>query len=325
MKRALVTGGDGFVGQHLLPDLLGRGYAVTGSALTLPPKRVTITPEQSESVDWKVADVTDAGALYRVVAAAQPDIVFHLAGFSSGARAREEPVEALRVNASGTMSLLEAILSARDDFPDLNPRIVVMSSGTAYGAAPVGARGLDEETPLEPSSPYGLSKACQELVAESYRRSHDMRIVVVRVFNLIGPGQGEEFVVPSFCAQVAAIAKGHAEPGLKVGNLEVERDFLDVRDGVAALAALGELSSPREVYNVGSGQAVRVRSVLEWILQEAEVDVEIEVDSARMRVGEARRLAANPDRMTEDTGWQPERVLEDTIRETYRWFADRVA
>jgi GDP-4-dehydro-6-deoxy-D-mannose reductase len=324
VKRALVTGGDGFVGQHLLPDLLGRSHVVTGSVLALPPKRVTITPGQTEAVDWKVADVTDAASLYRLVAAVQPDVVFHLAGFSSAVKARVEPEEALRVNAGGTINLLEALLSVRDDFPDLDPRIVVMSSGATYGGAAVGDCGLEESAALQPTSPYSVSKACQELVADSYRRSRGMRIVVARVFNLVGPGQREEFVVPSFCGQVAEIAAGRAQPVLKVGNLEVERDFLDVRDGVAALAELGQLPEPKMVYNVGSGGATRVQAVLDWILQEAGVQVELLADPERVREGEEKRLLANIDRIMEHSDWRPERRLEDTIRETYRWFADRI-
>jgi GDP-4-dehydro-6-deoxy-D-mannose reductase len=308
----------------LLPELLGRGFAVTGSVLALPPTRVTITPEHSEAVDWKVGNVTDAAALYRLLASSQPDVVFHLAGFSSAARARAEPAQALSVNAGGTVNLLEALLSVRDDFPDLDPRIVVMSSGAAYGAALVDDRGLAEETPLEPVSPYSASKACQELVAESYQRAHDLQIVVARVFNLVGPGQREEFVVPSFCRQMAEIAADRAAPLLTIGNLDVERDFLDVRDGVAALAELAQLRSPKKVYNVGSGVAVPVRALLDWIMQEAGVGVELQVDPGRVREGEEKRLLANIDRITEETGWRPERVLEDTIRETYRWFAGRL-
>lgn len=325
MKRALVTGADGFVGQHLLPELLGRGYLVTGSVLALPPKRVTIAPAQTDAVDWKVADVMDAGALYRLLAAVRPDIVFHLAGIASAAKALARPEETLRVNAGGTLGLLEALLSARDDFPDLDPRIVVMSSGATYGAAEVGDRGLEEDKTLQPASPYSVSKACQELVADSYRRAHGLGIVVARVFNLVGPGQREEFVVPSFCSQVAEIAAERAEPLLKVGNLEIERDFLDVRDGVAALAELAGLTSPKTVYNVGSGRSIPVRSILDWILHEAGVQVELLADPERVREGEETRLLANIDRIIEDTGWRPERELEDTIRETYRWYADRIA
>lgn len=317
--RALVTGGDGFVGEHLICHLLSRDVDVTASAVALPPDRSTMTFEQAAEVDWKVADVLDHAALYRLVAAVRPDHIYHLAGFASGARAREEAERAMRVNAGGTVNLLEAIVSAREDFPDLDPRTLIMGSGEAYGDAIRKGHPAREDSQLCPCSPYGLSKACQELAAHTYRRASGLRTIVARPFNLLGPGQKADFVVPSFCAQVAAIAGERAEPVLRVGNLDVERDFLDVRDAVRGFRAIMELERPDVSYNVCSGRAVSIRTILSWILSEAGVEAEIRVDPDRVRPDEPEWLAGDPSRLREQAGWTPEGDVEEAVRRTYRW------
>ncbi len=316
--RTLVTGADGFLGEHLLTRLLERGDEVSASALTLPPTRSTLTSSQMAAVDWKAADVRDHDALFRVLAATQPDRVYHLAGFASGALARQQAEEALRVNAGGTVNLCEAVLSVREEFPEFDPRILVMGSGEAYGDAGVPGEPLSEDLDLRPGDVYGLSKACQEMAAHTYRRADGVRTVVARGFNLIGPGQQPHFVVPDFCRQVAAVARGDHPPRLKVGNLDVERDFTDVRDGIRAFTRMMELASPDAAYNVCSGRAVSIRAILGWILDEAGVEVEVEVEADRVREDEIAHRVGDPARLREATGWEPRHDIEETVREVYR-------
>ena len=316
--RTLVTGADGFVGEHLLTRLLDQEGQLSASALTLPPTRSTLSPAQMAAVDWKAADVRDHDALFRVLAAAQPDRIYHLAGFASGALARQQAEEALRVNAGGTVNLCEAVLSVREEFPDFDPRVLVMGSGDAYGDAGSPGEPLAEDLSLRPVNVYGLSKACQEMAAHTYRRSDGVRTLVARGFNLVGPGQQPHFVVPDFCRQVAAIARGDHPPRMQVGNLDVERDFTDVRDGVRAFTRLMELDDPDAAYNVCSGRSITIRQILDWILDEAGVEVELEVDEARVREDEIGRRVGDPGRLREATGWEPRHDVEETVREVYR-------
>ncbi len=319
--KALVTGGDGFVGEHLIAELLEAGDRVTASCLSLPPHRSTLSPEQASGVEWKVADVLDPGALYRVVAAVRPDCIYHLAGVASGRSARARPEEALRVNAGGTVNLMEATIRTRSDFPGLDPLVLVMGSGHAYGTSARGRDRVAEAEPLHPEGPYGLSKACQELAADAYRRGRGVRAVTVRPFNLIGPGQKPGFVVPDLCTQAAAIVAGKAEPVLDVGNLDAERDFTDVRDAAEALRRVAALEDSGPAYNVCSGVGTTIRAILAWILDEAEIDPEVRVASDRVREGEIARLVGDPDRLKRATGWSAGRPAEATVRETYRWVA----
>jgi GDP-4-dehydro-6-deoxy-D-mannose reductase len=317
--KALVTGADGFVGEYLVAELLDHGFSVAASVLDLPPARSTLTPEQIASVDWKAADVRDRDALVRLVAAAMPERIYHLAGFASGAMARQFASDAVHINVGGTVNLCEAVVSVREHEPDFDPRILVMGSCDAYGDAARDGVPLSEEMSLRPVSAYGLSKAGQELAAHTYRRAHGLRMLVVRGFNLVGPGQEPPFVVPEFAAQVARISLGESEPLVRVGNLDVERDFTDVRDGVRALRLLMELDAPGAAYNVASGRTIRIGTILDWIVDEAGVEVEIEVVPGRVRREELAMVAGDTTRVREDTGWTPRRDVEESVRETYRW------
>jgi len=323
--KALVTGADGFVGQHLVAELLEHEFTVAASALNLPPNRSTLDPEQIASVDWKAADVRDHDALVRLVAAAMPDRIYHLAGFASGALARQHASDAVHINAGGTVNLCEAVVSVRELEPDFDPRILIMGSCDAYGDAARDGVPLTEDMSLRPVSVYGLSKAGQELVAHTYRRAHGLRIFVVRGFNLVGPGQEPPFVVPEFACQVARIAVREMDPLVRVGNLGVERDFTDVRDGVEALRLLMDLETPSAAYNVASGRTLRIGTILDWIVDEAGIEVEIEVAPSRVRREELAVVAGDATRLTEDTGWVPRRDVEASVRETYRWMRNRFA
>ena len=321
--KALVTGADGFVGQHLIAELLEHGFAVAGSVLDLPPARSTLTPDGVASVDWKAADVRDHDALVRLVAATMPDHIYHLAGFSSGALASQHASEAVHVNAGGTVNLCEAVVAVRRMNPEFDPRILVMGSADAYGDAARESAPLEEHMPLRPVSVYGLSKAAQELAAHTYRRAHRLRIFVVRGFNLVGPGQEPPFVVPEFATQLARISAGEGGNVVRVGNLDVERDFSDVRDAVEAFRKLMELESPGAAYNVASGHGVRVGTILDWIVDEADVAVDIEVSPDRVRPGEIPRVVGDASRLRADTDWQAKRDVEVAVRETYRWIRSR--
>lgn len=322
--RVLVTGADGFVGEHLVAELLDAGHEVSASTLALPPTRDTLTPEQLAAAEWKAADVRDHDALYRLIAAIRPDQIYHLAGFSSGALARERAAQALEINACGTVNLCEAVVAVREEFPDFDPRMLVMGSGDAYGDAAREGIPLEERMRLRPVSAYGLSKAAQELSAHTYRRARQLRILVMRSFNLVGPGQAPHFVVPDFCTQVALMASGRdRDHVLHVGNLDVERDFTDVRDGVHAFRLVMELDEPAAAYNVASGRAIPIRRILEWILDEAGVAPEIVSDPEKRRAGEVQTIRGDASLLREHTGWVPEGDIEAAVREVYRWIARR--
>ncbi|MFV1985923.1 MAG: NAD-dependent epimerase/dehydratase family protein [Gemmatimonadota bacterium] len=305
--KVLVTGAEGFVGAHLMRRLAADGHDVIPTAL-----------EGGDGIDldagdWIGLDVLDGEKTRAVVASVEPDIVFHMAGFSSGANARANAARALRVNAEGTLNVLEAVFAAKS-----SARVVVPSSADVYGDP--GPDPAGEDAPVAPRSVYGVSKAAQELVALALADVHGLDVRAARLFPLVGPGQRDDFVVPAFCRQATAIAEGRAEPVMRVGNLDVERDIMDVRDGVDGLVALAGLDAPdRRTYNVCSGRGVTVRELLGWILAEAGIDPKIMVDPERVRAADPQRIVGSPERLWAEAGWRSKRDVREGVRDTYRW------
>ncbi len=310
-----MTGGDGFVGQHLVEHLLDHGYEVAATMLGKTPSPGTLSPAARAAAEWTRLDVRDADALASVVHAVRPRRVFHLAGFSSGAEAGVRSREALAVNGAGTLGLVEAVARAPADVQ----AVVVAGSADAYGG---GGGPLGERTQLRPSSVYGATKAAQDVLARGAGAALGVRVVVARLFPLVGPGQRPVFVLPSFCRRALAIRRGTAEPRLAVGNLDVARDFTDVRDGVRALAGIADLDgTPHMAYNVCSGIATKIRHLLEWVLERAEIEPEIVRDPALVRRGEPESVVGDPARLRAATGWRAARDLRACVHDTMDWIA----
>ena len=230
--RILVTGAGGFVGGHLITNLHRAGHEVIAASHRPwePPVPVEID----------VFDVRDGDRFRAVMDARRPEAVIHLAAQASVRRSWEASDETFAVNVTGTSHLLEALT----DRPET--RVLLVGSAQQYGLAAAG-RPLVETDPLQPRSPYGVSKVAQELVGALYRRHFGLRVLVARPFNHTGPGQSTEYAIGAFSAQVAEIERGDREPRLKVGWLESRRDYLDVRDVADAYRLLVEAGADHEV------------------------------------------------------------------------------
>lgn len=309
--NALVTGGEGFVGGHLTSLLVAEGHHVTATTLDpgARPRDVTERP----AIAWRRMDVLDRRQVDATIVATRPDVIFHLAGFSSGAKARERPAQALRTNSEGTLNLAEAAAAAAPE-----ARVIVAGSADVYGDP--GLDPVEERARVRPITPYGISKAAQELVALAVGEARGTDVLVARMFPLLGPGQSAGFVIPSFCQQAARIAAQGVDAVLRVGNLDVQRDFTDVRDGARALATLGQLANPQHrTYNVCSGTGRSIRTLLDWILEAAGIDPEVVVDPDRLRAKDPLRIVGSSARLSAETGWQPTRGVHEAVCDTYRW------
>lgn len=295
--RVLVTGGSGFVGRRLVAALRERGDDVLSAA-----------PSQGNDEHIPL-DLTDAENVRAVVEMARPELVFHLAAQTFVPASIEDPLTTYRVNVDGTAYLLEA-------FRDIKPRLVFASSAEVYGQRPQADMPLRETLPLNPSNPYAASKAAGEALVLGWHHAYGIDAVISRAFNHIGAGQDSRFAVAAFAQRLARIASGQ-ERVLTVGNVESERDFLDVRDVVAAYIALAERGAAGEVYNVCSGQAVKMREVLRRLVNIAGVAVEIREDPELMRGAEVMRSVGDPSKLKRTTGWSPRISLADSLREVY--------
>jgi GDP-4-dehydro-6-deoxy-D-mannose reductase len=298
--RALVTGGSGFVGTHLSRLLRERGGEVV----------VAGRAHDREPVDV-VLELDDAASVRRAVDTAAPDIVFHLAAQAFVPESIADPLRTYDVNALGTARLFEALR----DRP-APPRVVLASSAEVYGSRERADYPLHETLAPRPATPYAASKVAAEAVALAAWRTYGVPVVLARAFNHIGPGQDPRFAIPAFALQLARVAAG-GPPLVKVGNLDTLRDFLDVRDVVAAYAALAERGRAGEVYNVCSGTPVSLKEMLRRLIMIAGVAVEVRDDPERMRQSDVPTSYGDPGKLRADTGWETQISLDAALRDVY--------
>ena len=267
----------------------------------------------AQVVTYRV-DLLDRDAVEALVHEVRPHWVFHLAALSSPAASWDDPGGTIATNASLEANLLGALVRL-----DPMPRVLVVGSGDEYGR-PAGRRRLDENTPLRPLTPYGVSKVAQDLLALQYHLSHGLPAVRVRPFNHAGPRQAPQYAIASFAQQIARIELGKQPPVLKVGNLQARRDFTDVRDIARAYLLAVAKGKPGEVYNLGSGSASRLRDVLARLLTMTRAKVALEVDPGRARMAEADVYLCDARRFQRLTGWRPRIALDRTLRDTLNYW-----
>jgi GDP-4-dehydro-6-deoxy-D-mannose reductase len=309
VRHILVTGAAGFVGGHVLPLLAGRGDRVAGIGRGQPRR----LPEE---VTYTTIDLLDEAALSAHVAQVRPTAILHLAGLASVADSASGPAQTWRVNVNGLMNLVAAV----EAVPGCT--LFFVSSGEVYGSAFLAGHALTEAAEPLPRNTYARSKWVGEQLLRDLLPRIGVKLVVLRPFNHIGPGQDERFVVASFAGQIARIEAGLVAPSLAVGNLSSYRDFLDVADVARAYAGLidrADSLADGAVFNISSGQPRTIASVLEGLRARARVPFEIRVDPARVRPAEIPLAAGDAGRLRAATGWQPRidwdasltRVLDD--------------
>ncbi|HEX3130657.1 MAG TPA: GDP-mannose 4,6-dehydratase [Thermoanaerobaculia bacterium] len=294
--HVLITGIGGFVGPRLARHLLETGHRVSGTWLESTPP-----PKLEEGVDLYHADLLDPASLEKAVRLSSPDAVVNLAGLSHVGESWKRPGEYFQVNVIGTENLLNAAAGRP---------VVVASSAEVYGPVPEEEQPISEDRPVDPRSPYALTKAAAERIA--LQRG----AVVARSFNLVGPGQAASFAMPSFASQLVGIANG-GEPVLRVGNLSARRDFVHVDDGAAAFRILAERGHPGHVYNIASGRAVSISEALERLMAVSGVRAEVREDPERMRPVDLPLLLGDNHHLRR-LGWEPRRTLDDGLLDLWR-------
>ncbi len=294
--KAFITGVSGFVGKYLAEHLLENGFEVYG----IDRKGTRI-----KGCKIEVCDILDMEKLSAVVEKTKPDVIFHLAAMSSVSKSFEAAKETKKVNVEGTRNLLDAVVAA-----GISPVILVISSLQVYGKP--DKLPITEDAPIRPASPYAESKAEQERLCEEY--SGKLKIIISRSFNHTGPGQGPDFVWPSFAKQIAEIEAGKRSE-MSVGNLDVERDFSDVRDIARAYLLAVQKCKPGETYNICSGKAYHIGKMLEVLKSCSKAKIKVVSDSGRMRKADVPVLYGDNSKFRKATGWKPEIPFEKTLKD----------
>jgi GDP-4-dehydro-6-deoxy-D-mannose reductase len=314
-KRALITGASGFVGEHLCAYLLA--HADWELAGTVYPQPVEARPRDPRLV-LRHIDLRDPGSVRALLGEMQPDAIFHLAAQSFVPTSFADPWDTLENNVRGQLNLLEAVRRS-----ERQVRVLVVGSNEEYGAPQPGELPQTEESPLRPSNPYAVSKVAQDFLGFQYFLAYGMPIVRVRPFNHTGPGQTPRFVVPAFASQIARIESGLQEPLLKVGNLDVARDFTDVRDIVRAYYLAVAQGEPGEVYNLASGRPQSVRALLEALLSHCRVEIRVEQDPALYRPVDVPVAYGSAEKFCRLTGWKPEIPFEQTLQDVLEYWREQ--
>ena len=309
--RFFITGISGFVGTHLTARLLDGGHEVFGVAreegsLAELHRRYG---ERFPASAVELCDIRDRQRLRAGLDRAIPDGVFHLAGLAFVPESFARPDLAYEVNFLGAVELMSAV---RELAP--RARVVLVTSGEIYGRIdPSADLPMAETLPLRPLSPYSVAKAAADLAGFQFHASLGLDVVRARPFNHTGPGQAPQFVCSEFARAIAAAENGSGPRALRVGNLDVERDFSDVRDVVRAYLALFERGVGGEAYNVGSGVPTRVGEILDTLRGLCAVAVDVQTDPTKLRSREVPRIVASVAKIRTTTGWRPEIQMRQTL------------
>jgi len=315
--RILITGARGFVASHLREALLH----VCGDAIELIATDSQAGPHPVFG-DVVALDVTDESSVAAAFERHAPTHVIHLAGIAAPSAANADPGAAWRVHLWGALNVGRAIVSRVPECWLLH-----VGSGLAYGSSARSGLALDEETVLAPVDDYAASKASADL-ALGAMVNRGLKCIRLRPFNHVGPRQTEAFVIPAFAAQIARIEAGLAPPLMRVGNLDAERDFLDVRDVTRAYALAVLRTSSIEsgaIFNIASGVPRRIADVLELLLAQSRVKISVKRDPARLRTTDLPRIVGNSDRAREQLGWSPVHSFEEVVYDVLEDWRARTA
>ncbi|KUO10633.1 hypothetical protein AQJ58_16850 [Streptomyces sp. DSM 15324] len=290
-----MTGASGFMGSHLCAFLRSRGDHVT-------------------EVDLPHCDIVDTPHLTRVLGEAEPDHIYHLAAQAGVGISWQDPVSTWRSNAWGSLSVLKAVRSACPA-----AKTIVMSSASVFDGARIDEPVGEDRTPA-PLSPYGASKLAVESAARHYVAAYGLRVVLVRPFNVIGPGQGGGYLVPALARRIATAVRSGTER-VPIGNLETFRDFLDVRDVVQGLHMLMAGGEPGDIYNLCTGVAVSVRTIVETTISLGGGRLEYFQESALVRREDVPTVVGDPGKVLALAGWRASvplvTSLADVLAEAY--------
>jgi GDP-4-dehydro-6-deoxy-D-mannose reductase len=309
--RLLITGASGFIGRKLGAMSVANGHEVVGTYLTSEELSARDLPKSG--VTWVQLDIREEARVHQLIEDVRPEGVIHLAAQSYAKIAWADPVGTFRTNVLGTIHLYEAL---RKHPP---PRgTLIAASGAAYGTPT--ELPIREDFPLNPTNPYGVSKACQDMLSLQYALNFDLRILRARLFGTTGPGKTGD-AMNDFAQQVAALERTGRGGKLKVGNLESRRDISDIRDVLRAMWKIFEVGDPMQPVNIGAGRSYSIGHVAEVLQKLARVPVEITADPALLRPTDERDNRADITRLRA-MGYAPSYTLEQTLEDALNFWRE---
>jgi GDP-4-dehydro-6-deoxy-D-mannose reductase len=313
--RALLTGITGFAGGHLAQLLVGQGVQIFGVARNCEKN----LPHLDSNIKLISADMRDAEVVETMLQRIQPDVIYHLAAQAFVPVAWQDPWSTFENNVRPQLNILQAMIRQNS-----NARLLVITSDQVYGPVRPEYLPVNENAPLQPNNPYGVSKVAQDIVGLQYHLSHGLDVLRVRPFNHIGPRQSPSFVTANFAKQIAEIEANLSDPVIYVGNLEAKRDFTNVQDVVRAYTLIVKHGTAGDVYNVGSGQAYSIQYMLDVLLSYSQCEINIKQDPTRMRPSDVAVIYADNSKLQTNTGWQPVYSFEESLKQVLDYWRQQV-
>jgi GDP-4-dehydro-6-deoxy-D-mannose reductase len=325
-STVLITGIAGMIGSHVARELAARPCTrVVG--LVRPRSNLDTLAGILHRLTLVVGDLSDAHRMDDILREVRPQFVYHLAAQAINGISYANAELTMDVNVCGTLNLLEAVRRAGlGGFSHPAPtRVLLAGSSTEYGRAADHWEGaVPERAPLQPVTPYGVSKVAMELLGNMYNYSHGVPVVTARFFLQIGVGGTDSLAVHQFARQIALAEAGLAPPVVEHGNLDSTRDMSDARDTAPVIVALAERGVPGEAYNVGSGNAVPTSDLLAEALAQARVAISTKADPSRLRVYDERVLLADVSKVRKLTGWTPATNMSAAVAQILGYWRSRI-
>jgi len=309
--KALITGVTGFIGSYLAEYLLAKGMIIYG---TFHRESIEDIAHLKDKITLSKCDVRNQATVQKIVKKSNPDFIFHLAAQSRPDISWKNPVETMETNVMGTVYVFESVRQL-----GLDPKILVTGSSAEYGLIGENEPPIKEDHPLLPVSPYGVSKVAQDLLAYQYFKNYGMKMIRVRIFGATGPRKVGD-ACSDFAKQIVKIECGKAEPIIRVGNLEVKRDLMDVKDTLEAFWLLMEKGKIGDVYNICSSKVIKIGDILNKFLEISGRSVKIEVDPKKLRPSDEPIVVGDSSKIRKDCGWMPAIPIEKTLEDTLNYW-----
>jgi GDP-4-dehydro-6-deoxy-D-mannose reductase len=301
--KAIVTGSEGFIGSYLINELLARNHEVIATYKAKQPK----LPEKVSLVKLDILNYND---IYTLFDRQQPHAVFHLAAAGNN----EDSNLIHKVNVDGTKNLIEAA-----EEMDKSPSLVIIGSAEEYGVPEV--LPIAEEHPLNPLTPYAKSKALAENLAKDSAKK-GFRVLILRSFDIIGPGQDESHIVSGIAKAIAVAEKGKKK-AIEIENMHLKRDFTDVRDMAKAYVIASEKADSGEFYNICSGNSYEIKDIADRLLKLSKEKVELK-EATKVKKNDVPVLLGDNRKFFKKTGWRPLIDIDMSLSDILAYWRKRV-
>jgi GDP-4-dehydro-6-deoxy-D-mannose reductase len=298
------------LGSHVARSLVQRGDEVHG--LVRWRSNLHNLAGILEDIHLHTGDIQEDALVRKLIRKSRAEVIYHFAAQAFNGVSWDSPRYTLTVNIFGTLNILEALREENNT----TTRVLMGCSSAEYGETAQDRQGsISESAPLQPVTPYGVSKVTQELLGKQYFSCYGIPVIIARIFNQVGTGHTESAAIQEFCRQIAMIEAGLQEPVLQVGYLDTKRDFTDIRDSAPVLVKLSEIGTPGQVYNLCSGHAVSMRELLELAITLSTARISVETDESRMRPYDENILLGDNSKICQLTGWKPTTDIRKSVQD----------